>query len=180
MRQNGGQNRNPRAKVTLESRHLRYLEPYPRQESNLQSPDPESDALSIRPRGQYLTRRAASGSAYAIVSFSILLTHTKPTCVPPLVPFSAPHLTTNRIPKLRSERPITEACTRDTHTRHASLLTTRPPHKKSPLSVLLYAQRSKRRVQRARQKHQVTCARHADLSLSSTFKSPIQNIRWCV
>ena len=36
---------------------------YPRQESNLQSPDPESDALSIRPRGQYLTRRAASGSA---------------------------------------------------------------------------------------------------------------------
>ena len=29
---------------------------YPRQESNLQSPDPESDALSIRPRGQYLKR----------------------------------------------------------------------------------------------------------------------------
>ena len=87
---------------------------YPRQESNLQSPDPESDALSIRPRGQYLTRRAASpvwlgsrlGRRAASVrfSFSILLTHTKPTCVPPLVPFSAPHLTTNRIPKLRSER----------------------------------------------------------------------------
>ena len=143
--------------------------------------------LAIRPRaildqkgrvwlGSRLGRRAAS----VRFSFSILLTHdTKPTCVPPLVPFSAPHLTTNRIPKLRSERPITEACTRDTHTRHASLLTTRPPHKKSPLSVLLYAQRSKRRVQRARQNHQVTCARHADLSLQHIqISNP--KIRWCV
>ena len=38
---------------------------YPRQESNLQSPDPESDALSIRPRGQYLKRFLPKKSSIA-------------------------------------------------------------------------------------------------------------------